>query len=747
MGGRSVTNRFKILGPLEVIGSAGPIAPLAPRQRTILAVLLLEANRIVSVNRLADTLWNDAPPSTARSQVLICVSGLRRALADAGLGDPVVTRSPGYLLRVADGELDLQTFDHLIGVGRAAADDGRLTDALTAYDAANALWRGDPLSDVASRIVRSAGVALAERRLVLDENTIQARLDLGDHQEVIGDLMRMVAQHPLRERLCGQLMLALYRAGRQAEALETYRTVRRTFATELGLEPGEDLRELERQILTGEAVLHPMTPIGAGPVAVDAEVTPHMLPAAVADFTGRDKAMAEMRDVLANRPAPTGPPRGIGIVALAGRAGAGKTSLAVHAAHELADEFPDGQLYVTLGGAEGRGVPTGQVLARFLRALGVNGDDIPAGDEERAELYRLRLGDRRVLVVLDDAGDEEQVRSLLPGGPRCAVIVTSRPRLASLPGARLIDVDVLTSTEGTDLLSAVIGSSRVYDDLSSSLDLIRVCDGLPLAVRIVASRLAARPHWTTAQLLDRLAEPRRRLAELAYAGWDVRAGLAADVAALEPVARRLLRRLSIVPAADFGDWVAGPLLDEPDADARDVLETLVDRQLVAAVRLSGRPARYRLPGLVAVYARDLLAGHETPADLAAARRRTLAAWLRLAVEAARRGRGPVPAVSVTMAPEPGNGWVDRVLMTGATAWFDAERHGLIAAVRQAAGTGERRLGQALAAAAAALSEAAGTRGDWREFSAVPVAGDGDGEAPMRDQYRRDRRPCESAAAI
>ncbi|MCX5066827.1 NB-ARC domain-containing protein [Micromonospora lupini] len=588
--------RFRILGPLEISGAGHTLTVTAARQRVVLSTLLLDANCVVSTAQLADALWDDAPPTTARGQVQICVSALRKTLTRLGLPDRIVTRPPGYLIEVADGDLDLHYFDRLVLAGQQALAESRLDDAAEALSGALALWRGTALAGVESQALRAAATRLDERRLAVTEDWLDVELHRGRHQHVVGELRELVATHPLRERLHAQHMRALSGAGRPAEALAAYRSARRVFLDELGLEPGGELRRLERAILTDARADEPADDVPVSPPV------PRLLPADPAELSGRDRPLAVLREALAGNDGAAVP-----LVAISGPVGVGKSTVAVRAAHALAPAYPDGQLYLNLLDPDGRPVAPAAALERFLRALGLSGDTVPAGLDERAELYRDRIAGRRVLVVLDDVTHERQVLPLLPGASGAGVLVTSRRRLTGLTGARAVHLDPLDIEDSVRLLATALGPPRLAADPAAARALARLCDGLPLALRIAAARLAARPHWTMAHLADRLRDEARRLDELAFGGLDVRARLATSYAALSPAARLLFRSLGALPDADLPLPLAGRLPGVRDEIVEDALEELVDAQLV---EVGVDPTRYRLAGLVRLYAAERLAGDE-----------------------------------------------------------------------------------------------------------------------------------------
>ncbi|MFB4270856.1 BTAD domain-containing putative transcriptional regulator [Nonomuraea sp. GTA35] len=397
------------------------------------------------------------------------------------------------------------------------------------------------------------------------EECLELELRLGRHHEIAGELADLVAEHPLRERLCALLMLALHHDGRTAEALEAYRRTRTALVEELGLEPGAALRRLEHAILTGDDALAPPAS-SAGRAA--GPVRPRQLPPDVADLTGRDEIAAGMRELL--RTAPDG--TAVTVVAISGQAGVGKTTLAVHVAHAVSGAFPDGQLYADLrGGWQAHRAGPDEVLARFLRALGMAGSEIPRGADERAKEYRSRLAGRRLLVVLDNAADEAQVRPLIPGTPSCAVLVTSRAKLAGLPGARLVELGVLDTSRAVELLGRIAGAGRVAAEAGAARELVRLCGGLPLALRIMGARLVVHGRATIAELARRLADESRRLDELSYGDLEVRGSLSYSFHRLSPRAKRLLCLLAHLYAPDVSAWTCAALLGTdrpPDTTGR-----------------------------------------------------------------------------------------------------------------------------------------------------------------------------------
>ncbi|MFJ9434242.1 AfsR/SARP family transcriptional regulator [Streptomyces sp. NPDC101490] len=727
--------RFQLLGPLEVVGPGGPALITAERQRIVLAVLLLEPNRIVPVGRLVDAVWGASPPPTARAQIQICVSIVRASMAKAGLPDIIRTRSPGYLVEVGDDELDLHVFERAAAAGRTAAEEGRFAEAADAFETALGLWRGSSCfgGGITSTVLQAPAARLDEQRLAVVEQWVDARLALGLHQQLVARLIDLVMQNPLREHLRAQLMVALSRSGRQAEALEVYRRGRRELIDELGIEPGEELRRLQESILSGRldgappadvpstrtlpptptapaAQVTPAAPAAPATV-VDAPAVPRLLPGAIADFSGRDDLLARLEEALEED---TETSYALRIVSITGRGGVGKTTLAVHFGHSLAKRFPDGQMFAKLRGPSAQPILPTRILERFLRSLGITGSGMPSTIEERAELFRNLVADRRMLIVLDDAIDEEQVRWLLPGSSNCPVLITSRSRLAGLEGASCVQTDVFSTEQALQLLSRILGPERVHGELPSALQLIELCGNLALALRIVAARLVTRPHWPLSKLVARLRDERQRLDELTHGGVGVRAGLAMVYEGLPPDARRLFRRLSMLEAAEFASWVAAPLLDVAVTEAEDVLEFLVDAQLVDVDVVKGRRPRYRLHDLVRVYSQECLAEHESTAERSVVLGRVLSTWLLLVEEAHRRAYGGDHTLIHGEAPRLAleQSVVDREL-ADPLRWFEDERASLITAVRQAAGAGLDELCWDLALTSVTLFEMYGYFDDWR----------------------------------
>ncbi|MEV6959823.1 BTAD domain-containing putative transcriptional regulator [Streptomyces sp. NPDC051207] len=939
---------FRILGPLTVTGPIGLVRVPPGRQEVILAALLLEADRIVSTDYLVDLIWDDEPPDTARTQVQICVSRLRKLFSKADIAAAITTRPPGYVLRTEHEQVDALLFARRVAEARVATRQGDPGAAADLLRAADELWQGSCLNGMPSETLRNKALQLDEERMTAAETRIDLELQLARHHQLVAEIQTLVHVHPLRERLRGQLMLALYRSGRQAEALETYRVGRELLVVELGLEPGAELRGLEAAILAGDvppaasgdrgrtvggvppaatgpgladtgphaapgaggsgtapdpregrrdpagvgvpapagraggggtasgghvgsdgaaaggrlgaegtasagyagadgtasaghpgadgtastgapavgltlrtaeatglagtpgtpgsvgtrelagdqglarthglagdqgltvphgtagthgtsatsgsagptpgahnpaltlgpvlvrapggAVLDTPSPDGhdlpspdghgtpatayrvdvpparttPGPPASGApsgEEIPRQLPADTFDFVGDEEQIAGIERLLLG----DGSRRSVGLAVIVGKPGTGKSTLATHIAHRLGEHaYPDGQLYCDLRGTTGAPAASNEVLGRFLRALGIPGAVIPESQDERGEMYRTLLASRRILVVLDDAVSESQVRPLLPGSSQCAVLVTSRIRLTGLPGAQRVELDVMSTERALELLARVIGADRVERERPSAEMLIRTVGGLPLALRIVAARLAARPHWSLASMVQRLASERHRLDELTHGEMTMRASLSLTHDGLAPGDRKLLRLLSLARTATLPGWLAGALLDDDRPYPSDLLEPLVDVQMLDVVGVESTGGfRYRFHEIIRVFAREQLLLHDAPAVQTAALERMTGGWLSLAEQAHRRIYGGDFTVLHGTAPR----WVPPAncvaeLLVDPLEWLDSEHAGLVEAVEQAAGAGMDELCWDLATTLATLFEGKGYFDDW-----------------------------------
>lgn len=653
--------QVRLLGPVQLRDRDGPV-PIGPRVRVVLAALALSPGRAVSVDRLVAAVWPEHPPATATAQIQACVSALRRALSRTGLParDVIVTIPPGYMLSAGPDQVDVLRFDRELARARDAADSGDADQAAGLLRDALAQWHGHALEGFPG--LAAEATRLEQRRVGAVEQRVDADLACGRHFELIPELTSLVAEYPLRERFSGQLMRALHRSGRRSEALEVYQETRRALIEDLGLEPGPELQRVQREILVAadpDPGPAPRDRLRSSPPG-----EPSPLPAGVADFTGRRRQVAEVIEAITGAEWPCS---AMATVAITGPGGAGKTTLAVHVAHRLRARFVHGRLYADLHGSGAAPAEPVEVLGRLLRRLGVESRSLPDREEERAELFRARLDGRRVLVVLDDAADEAQVRPLLPGSATCAAITTSRRRLTGLPGAARVEVGPFTSAHAVELLGRVIGGARVAAEPPAAERIADLCDRLPLALRIAGARLAARPHWTLDLLARRLADERRRLDELVHADLEVRGGIGRDYERLSPVARRAFRLLGLLDDGRLSAGSAAALLDVVVTEAENLVEELLDARLLEIVGpdASGR-TRYRFPGLVRAYARERALAEERPADWRVALERALATRLRPADEASFRRRGGRPAPA-GLDLDPGCERADVVPLAGADA--------------------------------------------------------------------------------
>ncbi|HET6707397.1 AfsR/SARP family transcriptional regulator [Amycolatopsis sp.] len=641
---------FGVLGALRVTIGGQEVPVPAGKHRVVLASLLLRAGQVVSVAELIEHLWADAPPAGARGTVQTYVQRLRRAFAPA---EPITTHRDGYSIEVGPGALDLDAFRTAVA-GADAVRGTPLAEA-EALRAGLALWRGPVLSDVPSESLRATvAQSLSEERLQVLERVVDVELAAGRHAELVAELRGLTAEHPMRERFWAQLMLALHRAGRQAEALAAYRTVRTRLRDELGIEPGDRLRELHQAVLTGEVEA---SPAGPPPPVDPARSAPWVaqctLPLDVRVFAGRAGLVDQLLVTLTGAAVP--------VVGVCGPAGVGKTALAVRVAHRLRAAFPDGQWHVRLGRAE-----LSEVLADLLYATGLDRAHLPASVEARAAQLRARLADRRVLLLLDDAADAEQVRPLLPGTPGCAVLVTSRVHLgglAALHDARVVTLDPLRPDEARTLFTDLLGARTA--DPAALAEVARLCGYLPLALRLAAANFDGGVEHYLAELRagDRLG----RLAVPGDPRAAVRTTFALSYHALPDRARRLFRLLGLVPGQDFGAEVAAALLgcgllcggpggEAPGPErssgchclpeAREALDHLVSRHML------GRPApgRFQFHDLMRLYATECARSEEPAEERRAAVHRLFAHYLDAADAA---GTVLYPDLSRLPRPRPG----------------------------------------------------------------------------------------------
>ncbi|MFF8832021.1 BTAD domain-containing putative transcriptional regulator [Streptomyces sp. NPDC015131] len=578
---------FLVLGPVEARTSGRPVRLAGMRRRRLLALLLLHARRTVSVDTLVDELWQD-PPASARHQVHNAVRDLRAALPPAGDGAGLVSTDIGYRLDLPPGALDVHRFTEWTRAARAARREGRDAEAARLLQEALDLWRGDAFAGIDCPAVTAAAAGLDEQRLTAVEELMELRLAAGEAGSLVAELSALTARHPLRDGLRGSLMLALYRSGRQADALAVYDEGRRLLAGELGLDPGPRLRRLHGEILGhGPRAQHQERPPAAGTTRPRPGHGNH-LPRDLPDFTGRAAELALLERAADDQP--PGTPR---TVTVDGMGGIGKTALAVHFAHRRTADHPGGQFYLDLHGHSAARPPLtpDEALGILLASDGVAPGDLPAGPDARGAVWRSRLAGRRALLVLDDAADAAQIAPLLPGAGETLTLITTRHRPAAPDGSRALPLGALPPADAETLFRRVAGGTRTGTPLTETLAL---CDHHPLALRLAAGRLRDRPAWTVPDLAERLRTPAGRTALLRTADRDLMALLALSHHRLPPAARAFHRTLALHPSPvhDIPGACAATGLAAPDAER--LFDTLIDHNLAH----EPRPGRLVIPPLL-----------------------------------------------------------------------------------------------------------------------------------------------------
>ncbi|MEV4310817.1 BTAD domain-containing putative transcriptional regulator [Actinocrispum sp. NPDC049592] len=665
-----MTVRFGVLGPLTVVGPTGELRLRGDHQRALLAMLVFHANRPVTTDLLVGALWPELPPKSYASNLHTYVSRLRARLR----GVEIDHSGRGYRLHVPTEDVDLLVFREQAAAGRSAARAGQHEKAAGHLRHALTQWRGHPLGDMHVPVLDAEITRLESERLAVFEDCADAELAAGRHAELAAELQAALIEHPLRERLAGQLMVALQHSGRQAEALEVYRRTRATLIDELGVEPGAALRRLHESLLRGET--DTPLPKPTWPIC--------QLPATSADFSGREQYLAEITGLLN----PGG--HSVPVVVLSGEPGAGKTTLSITAAHQLRSVYPDAQLFVSLSGVDSpRDI--GAVLADLLRGLGVSGPAIPDDLQARAAAYRGLLTDRKVLVVLDDAAEPSQVRPLLPGTPGCAVLITSRRRLSGLDGASRVGIGPFSDSEALRVLERIAGRQRVAAEQRDAERIAAACGNLPLALRIAGTRLALRPNLPLAVLAARLEDEGRRLDELAVSDLAVRASLTMSYASLSESARIALRRLGNIDTVDIPEWRVVTLLGAREAD--DAMEDLVESGLVEPIGIdeTGEP-RYRMHSLVRVFAMECTRA-EDDWDARMAQAQTIIDAMRGIADVAARKLPwtlPLPRLGELDRPQPLPPDLVKRLTADPHAWFATERTNLLTGMSKVAAHGWER---------------------------------------------------------
>lgn len=594
--------QYGLLGPIEA-RYGGRLIPIAAGQaRAVLATLLLRNGKVVPTEVLIERMWGTDPPKSARTIVQSYVSKLRKTLdsGGAGAGPRLITQYPGYLMDVDASQLDLHRFHSMAERGRLARDRGQLAEASVALRAALDLWRGPALSDVESEALHQIDVPrLEESRLNTVEDWVDVELALGRHREIMNSIQSEATG--LRQRLFGQLMIALYRSGRQIEALRAFRLIRRRLVNDLGLEPGAELQSIHQAVLRGDTSLDWQPPPAVTVTVTEAETAagPMQLPAGHRYFVGREQTVARISAMLCNDQSRDYVPA----VAVTGPAGIGKSALALHVAHQLRDEYAGGRLYVDLRGSRSDRMGTAQALAELMRPL-LPADAQSADDlDSRLRAYQARLMDLRAMIVLDDAADEAHIRPLLPIYAGCAVIVTSRSPLTGLVEANPLPLPAMTAGESRLLLREMIGAARIEAEPDAVDAVLSRCEGLPVAVRIAAARLQERPHWPIGMLADRLLE--EPLAELSIGDLSVRSCLAESYQSLEDAERRCLQLLALAPDDEISLKAAVRMVGESVHEVINHLDRLVETRFVS-VSVYGSTINYQLGGLARAFATECI---------------------------------------------------------------------------------------------------------------------------------------------
>ncbi|HVK22231.1 MAG TPA: BTAD domain-containing putative transcriptional regulator [Actinokineospora sp.] len=688
---------LRVLGPIEVIGPAGPAALVGGRQRAVLAALALHPGTMLPFTRLVDALWGEEPPRTAVKTLHSHVARIRQALAAAGLPPMVITREPGYVLTAPRSSIDAHLFTELVDRATAARQRGSLDSAATDLRAAVALWRGDALADAPVEGWAAGEIdRLHELRLSTLEELYDVEVRVGRHQEVLTAVSRLQAEHPTRERLTGVHMLALYRAGRQAEALAAFQKLRHTLADQLGVDPGPELDALHTAILRRESIVDAPAPIA---VVATPVVVPAQLPARVGHFTGRDDEVRALDTLLESDD-------DLPIAVVCGPAGMGKTSLAVQWAHQATRHFPDGQLFLDLRGHDPKSAMTGDAaLTHLLHSLDVPDDRMPTSPEEKAALYRTLVSGKRFLIVVDNAGRAEDVLPLVPSG-RNLLLVTSRTSLAALStrhDLRVIAVDALAHAAAVALLSSVLGVDRVSRESGPAARLARLCGGMPLALRIAAARLVGHPKRPIADFAAELGTT-GRLDSLAVEGdtRTVRAVLASAYHPLGEQPARLFRRVGLHPGPTFSTHLGAAVCGVDGSVGGHALDELSVAHLITAVAAD----RYRFHDLTRVFARQCAAPDE-PADVG----ERLLDWYLLIAHRANQLINPARDVVTPTIRFP-----DAVVPFGddqhaALSFLDAERDNFLPVVQHARETGRQAQAWELTYLLTSFYEASG---HWHE---------------------------------
>ncbi|MEU4196951.1 BTAD domain-containing putative transcriptional regulator [Kribbella sp. NPDC026611] len=651
--GREQGLLFQVLGPLRVTRAGQPVKVPPGQLSVILATLLLRPNQVVPASDLIGQLWNGRRSPRARQNLHVYTTRLRQVLGPDG---PAVIRTEdgGYVASASAESLDLLRFTELLGrVDRAHAAGNLALEASLAAEAVD-LWQRPILSNVASDgIQRDEVDHLEELWAIAVEHRIGAELSLGRHAELVPRLLGLVAEWPLRERYWAQLMTALYRSGRQSDALSAYRKLRIILTDELGVDPGPEVQQLHQRILNSDTTLFDAA---GNPQIVRMRTVPAQLPAASPNFTGRAVEVEQLMESLA--PSESAGPV-MAVAAINGMPGVGKTTLAVYAAQKLASRFPDGQLFIDLHGFSKDVLPVqpADALERLLLALDVPVSEIPCRTEDRSALYRSKLADTRTLIVLDNARDERQVRPLLPGAAGCAVLVTSRTALSGPDNACTLSLGLLPPEDAVTLF-AHIAELPVIGPPETLLELVEMCGRLPLAIRIAGTRLRSHPSWGVHELADQLRDPNRRLSVLDVGEWSIAGALALSYRNLTGPQQQLYRFLGLHPGVEVEAAAAAAMIGRSTEETSGLLEKLLDAHLLS----EPAPDRFRFHPLVRIHAAALSARNDPSEARSAVLVRLIDHYT---VSAGMRTATPVPN-----PPTP----LDTELSDLAAATLDAANH-------------------------------------------------------------------------
>ncbi len=702
----AVVLRVGVLGPVIALDGDRELSVGQPRQQAVLGVLALRANRVVSRGELIDAVWGQEAPPSAEGGVYTYVAGLRRIFEPGrslrGPGRILVSTGAGYVLHLVPSQPDAVAFEHHLARARHLRKSGDVPGAVDALDAALGLWRGvQAFAGVPGPFAETERTRLGELRSAANEERADALLVLDRHEEVLADLTAMVADYPLRERMRGLLMVALYRSGRQAEALKVFAEGRRVLAEELGIDPGAELSRIHQQVLTSDPALNPApataeadtaapetaaipaatVPAPAAP-ADQSPPVPAQLPADAPGFSGRHEELGVLHGMLSRRGS-------VPIVAISGTAGVGKTALAVRFGRQVARRYPDGQLYLNLRGYDPAldAVMPSDALRFFLVSLGVPPSRVPADPEGRAALYRSMANGKRILIVLDNVTGAAQVRPLLPGSPSCLVVVTSRNELNGLvaaDGAVPVNLDVLDRDEAREMLHLRLGADRIGDDPLSADEIIAACARLPLALSIAVGRAAGRPKRALSELAAELRQAMSGLDALEDddVATDPRAVFSWSYDQLSARAARMFRLLGLHPGPDISLSAAASLAGVPRQDAAAALRELVRTSMVT----ERTHARYGFHDLLRAYAADQAVLLDSAQDRRQAVRRMLDYYLHSATAASHRFN-PTTMPLPLNPPLPGVALTDVSDKNQAVSWFDAEFPVLLAVISYAAGNG------------------------------------------------------------